>query len=61
MIIADSCLEAGVAQLKRVIESYPAAPIYALGGISSETISFLLDCRCCGVAAIDLIAELAAK
>ena len=53
-------VEAGVQQLKEVIGSYPKTPIYALGGVNVETIGSLLDCPgCCGVAAIDLIAELA--
>ena len=52
-------VEAGVQQLKEVIGSYPKTPIYALGGINAETIGSLLDCPgCCGVAAIDLIAQL---
>lgn len=50
---------AGVQQLKEVIGSYPKTPIYALGGVNAETIGSLLDCPgCCGVAAIDLIAQL---
>eukprot|EP00435_Cladocopium_sp_Y103_P064254 s242_g25.t4 len=51
---------AGVPQLKEVIGSHPKTPIYALGGVNAETIGSLLDCPgCCGVAAIDLIAQLA--
>ena len=54
-----SATQAGVQQLKQIIRSNPETPIYALGGVNAETIQMLLDCRCCGVAAIDLIADLA--
>lgn len=44
-----------------VIAAHPKTAIYALGGVNAETIKLLLDCPgCCGVAAIDLIAQLGA-
>ena len=58
--LGDFASEVGVQKLTEVIAAHPKTAIYALGGVNAETIKLLLDCRCCGVAAIDLITQLGA-